>query len=114
MATAERFKRAIDSISLTDSEASTASIAYDSGAAANIYIPAAATLTFYASDVDSGTFVALMRRTNADTDMTAFEAVTMTVASAGWYPLPDECMPHTFLKAVLASGSQTVKIAYTS
>ena len=114
MSVAERHKKVITGIDLTASEGTTEEIVYDQGAAANIYLPAAATLTFYASDVKGATHVALYRRTNADTDMTAFEAVTMTVAAAGWYPLPDECMPHKFIKAVLSSGTATAKLAFTN
>jgi hypothetical protein len=113
MAVAERMKGVLN-VALTDDETTTEIIEYDRGAAANVYMPAAGTLTFYASDVNTGVFAALYRRTNADTNMTAFEAVTMTVAAAGWYPLPDECLPHKFVKAVLATGTAAAKVAYTS
>lgn len=113
MSVAERLKRVETSIALTADETTTAVIAYD-GAAANIYLGAAGTLTFYASNTRAGVFPALYRRTNADTDLTNYEAVTMTVAAAGWYPLPDECLPHQFIKAVLSSGTDTAKLAYTS
>lgn len=114
MAVAERLKRTLTGLTLTALESSTAVIEYDAGAAANIYLSAAGTLTFYASDTRTDVFPALYRRTNADTDLTNYEAVTMTVAAAGWYPLPDECLPHQFIKAVLSSGTDTAKLAYTS
>lgn len=113
MSVAERHKQSV-SIDLTDDETTTEIIVYDQGAAANIYVPEAKTLTFYASEVNSGVFPALYRRTNADTDMTVFEAVTMAPGAAGWYPLPDECLPHKFIKAVTNTGDITAKLAYTN
>jgi hypothetical protein len=113
MAVAERFKGSLDA-ALTADETTTQVIEYDRGAAANIYMPASGTLTFYASDVRTGVFPALYRRTNADTDLTNYEAVTMTVAAAGWYPLPDECLPHKLIKAVLGAGTAAAKLAFTS
>lgn len=100
----ERLKQGEGPVTLHSTLGSATAIPY-AGIAAMIYLSAAATVTFYGCRTKDGTYVALNRRTSADTDWTAFEAVAMTVTAAGWYPVPDECSPFPFIKGELDSGS---------
>jgi len=97
------------SFTATNSEATTPVVAFD-GVLAMLLLTQAATLTFYGSNVNTGTFVALMRRTSADTDWTAFEAVTMAPAAAGWFPMPDECAGFQYLKIVSSNATEALVI----
>lgn len=70
--------------------------------ASAIYVPATlSVLKFYGSSNgrSDGTFSVIKRRTNADTDFSTWEDVTIdTGETAGWYPVPDECMPFACIK----------------
>lgn len=119
MAVIERLKVIQSAIAVEADIADSDEIRLESVASA-IYVPAAlSVLEFYGSDSvdDDGTFTVLRRRTNADTDFSTFENVTIdTGGTEGWYPLPDECLPFRRIKIKdagdpAAAAGQVVKIA---
>lgn len=69
------------------------------------------TLTFYGSTTEDGTYRVLKRRTNADTDFTNWEDVTMQIPAAdAAYPITDECLNFPWLKIVCTGADHAVDI----
>lgn len=106
MSAISRLKKNTGALALTAVLGTTAEVPYD-GITGMVYLSAAATVTFYGSTAKGGTYVALNRRTSADTDWTVFEAVALTAGAAGWFPVPDECAAFPWLKLVLGSGTMS-------
>lgn len=106
MSAISRLKHGSGTLALTAVLGTTEEVPYD-GITGMVYLSAAATVTFYGATAKGGTYSALNRRTSADTDWTAFEAVALTVTAAGWYPIPDECSAFPWIKMVLGTGTMS-------